>query len=293
MPDFFVLHDLSERECLFVSSTGGTNLLMRIGADRPKDYTWLGSTMVFDISPDEKSVLFLDGGSTDQSLGTWVRPLDGGDAVRIADGDPGKFSPDGKWVVTTSRLVSGPPQLTLVPAAGGPLRQITHEDVAHSHATFANPETLLFVRTQGDRTEVWRMKTDGSQARSLGADNCVWPTADPAGRRFICLGDARSTLVLSPMEGGASRKLYELPAGGAFVYARWNGSGTRILAFTEDRRFLTLDSESGSLVRAEVLPLSEGLTTGSLLTAAMNSDATIQAYSIGHYSSRLYLSRGL
>ena len=50
-----------------------------------RDYTWLGSTIVTDISPDAKSLLFTDGGpSMEWSAATWVRPLDGADAVRIA-----------------------------------------------------------------------------------------------------------------------------------------------------------------------------------------------------------------
>jgi serine/threonine protein kinase len=293
MPDFFVLHDLSGDLSLFISSTGGTNLILRGGDGSTRDYTWLGSTIVFDISPDGKSVLFLDGGASDQSLGTWVRPLDGGDAVRIADGDPGKFSPDGKWVVTASRLVSGPPQLALVPAAGGSPRPIARQEGAQSDATFASADALLFVRSLGERSEVWRMKTDGSDARALGAESCIWPTADPTLRRFVCQGEARSALFVHPWEGGTGRKVYALPAGHSFVHARWDDTGKRILAVTEDRRFLTLDSETGSVVREEVLPLLDGFVTGSLLTAAVRPDASLLAYSVGHYSSRLYLGRGL
>jgi serine/threonine protein kinase len=294
MPDFFVLHDVSEGACLFVSSVGGINLFLREGEGKFKDYTWLGSTVVFDISSDGRSILFLDGGATPQSVGTWVRPLNGGDAVRVADGDPGKFSPDGRWVVTTSRLVAGPPQLAIVSAVGGSLKQLTNLEAAHSDATFASADTLLFVRTQEGRSAVWRMKTDGTEARALGAERCAWPTADPAGRSFLCLGGAlRSEILVYPMEGGAGRTLFRHPSGGSFALARWDASGRNVLALTDARQFLTIDGQSGAVVRSETLPLPEGVTTGSLLLAAMNASATIQAYSIGHYSSRLYLGRGL
>ena len=294
MPDFFVLNDVSERESLFVSSTGGINLFLREEGGRARDYTWLGYTMVSDVSPDGKSILFLDGGATEQSVGTWVRPLDGGEAVRIADGNEGKFSPDGQWVVTASRVVHGLPQLAMVPVGGGPSRQITHAPVAHSHASFAGADTLLFVRSEGARREVWRMALDGSEARPLGATDCIWPTADPGGQSFLCLGGERkSTLLLYPMTGGPGRKLHELPAGGAFVYARWNATGKHVLAVTQDSRLLTLNSVTGSLLRTETISFLEGPATESLRSAALSPDAAIQAYSISHFSSRLYLGRGL
>jgi hypothetical protein len=294
MPDYFVLNDHAGGQALFVSSTGGTDLMLRDGQGQVKDFTWLGYSMVFDISPDGRSILFLDGGSTEQSLGTWVRPLDGGEAVRIADGDPGKFSPDGQWVVTASRVVAGLPQLALVPTSGGSIRQITHADAAHSHASFAGPDSLLFVRSVGDRREVWRIGTNGGDETPLGAPDCIWPTADPAAGRFLCLGGTQESAVLTyPMTGGAGRTLYELAAGDSFRYARWNGSGRQVLAVTRSWRLLTIDSESGALAREQTVSPLPGAATETLRTAALSADASIQAYSVSHFSSRLYLCRGL
>jgi eukaryotic-like serine/threonine-protein kinase len=293
MPDFFVLNDVSEQESLFVSSTGGINLVMREEGGRARDYTWLGYTMVFDISPDGKSIVFLDGGATGQSVGTWVRPLNGGEAVRIADGDPGKFSPDGRWVVTASRVVHGLPQLAIVPAGGGPIRQITHSPAAHSHASFAGAGTLLFVRSEGARREVWRMAEDGSDARLLAETDCIWPTADPAGQSFLCLREQPGTLLLYPLAGGPGRTLHQLPSGGSFVYARWNASGKHVLAVTRDWRLLTLHPVTGALLRTETISFPEAPATETLRAAALSPDAAIQAYSISHFSSRLYLGRGL
>jgi serine/threonine protein kinase len=289
--EFFSLQDVSEAGVLFVSSSGGTNLFVRASDGVPRDFSWLGSTLVADVSPDGQSVLFLDGGATEKTLGTWVRPLDGGEALRIADGDPGKFSPDGRWVVTSSRPVSGPSQLILVPMGAGPAVQLTNSPAAHSNPSFAGAATILFVRSEAGRSEIWRMQTDGSGSRSLGAAGCDSPAADPSGTWFLCRGgpDGKA-LLLYPMTGGAGRKLHELGAGPVFIYARWNVSGNRIFAVTSDRRLLTLDSSTGALLRSEEVPLREG--SGSLLSAALTPDAGIQAYSISHFSSRLYLSRG-
>jgi dipeptidyl aminopeptidase/acylaminoacyl peptidase len=294
LPDFYALQDVSAAGCLFISGSRSFDLLVGSAEGALRNHTWLGSTLVLDISPDGTAVLVHDGGTTEGSLGSWVRPLDGGEAVRIADGDPWKFSPDGRWVVTTSRPVSGPPQLALVPAAGGDVRPITRSPSSHSHASFAGPDALLFVRSEGDRSEVWRIGSDGSGERSLGAPGCSAPVADPADQAFLCLGGTRqAALFVHPMTGGGGRKLYDLAGGGSFMYARWNESGKRIFAVTSDRRFLTLDRETGALLRDEAIVLPEGYGEESLLAVAFSPDARIRAYSVNRVSSRLYLSRGL
>jgi hypothetical protein len=215
--------------------------------------------------------------------------------VRIANGEPGKFSPDGQWVVTTSRPVFGPPQLAIVPSGGGSVRQITNSaTAAHSDASFVDSDTLLFVRSEGGRSEVWRMATDGTRARALGAPGCATPAAEPGRRWFVCVGGPqRNALFTYPLEKGPGRKLFELSGGAWFLYARWNEPGTQILAVTSDRRFLTVDAVKGALLRADPIPLPEASGGESLRAAACSRDGKIQAYSVSHYSSRLYLCRGL
>jgi eukaryotic-like serine/threonine-protein kinase len=295
-PDFFLLQDIGEGGCLFVASSEDTNLLVRRGDEEPTDFSWLGSTFVTDVSPDGRSVLFIDGSPTAGTLGAWVRPLDGGEATRISDGDPGKFSPDGLWVVATSRIPSGPPQLILVPAAGGKTRTLTSSSTAaHAEPSFAGPNSILFVRSEGERREIWRMKTDGTAAVALGVTGCSSPVADPAANRFLCLGEpGRNTLVLHSLSGpDAGRSLYALPPGEVFLYSRWNAEGDRVYAVTDKRRFLTLDASTGAVIREARVPLREGIAGESLMAAACSADGATQAYSISYTSSRLYLGRGM
>ena len=292
-PEFFILSDISETgQLLLVSSSGGMTLQLVTPGAPPRDYTWLGFTFVADVAPDGKSVLFMDGGATGRNSGLWVRPLNGDDASRLTDGDPGKFSPDGKWVVTTSQTISGPSQLVLVPAAGGDARPVTSSAATHTEPSFLDSHTLLFVQSEGDRREVWRIDTDGTGARSLGAPGCGSPVADPTGRTFLCVGGAtRNAISIHPVDGGAARPIIALPLGVMFLYARWDTSGKEILAVTNDRRFLTLSPASGKILRTETVP--QGPAGGTLLSAAFSADAKIRAYSTSYVSSRLYLCRGL
>jgi hypothetical protein len=294
-PDFFVLQSLADsgNRALLVSGDSRTSLTVRRGGTL-RDLSWLGWSMAFDISPDDKSVLFLDGGTADQSPGVFIRALDGGDADRLGDGEPGSFSPDGRWVIGLTSPAAGPQQLLLFPVAGVGPRQITFSKATHSTPSFAGPRNILCVRSEGGRSEVWRVGIDGKDARSLGAPRCDGPVADPHGRSFLCRGGERNeTLFVYPMEKGEGRRLYGLDRGEMFLYARWNRAGDRILAVAEDGRLLTLDSVSGSLLHEEIPPLDEKERRDSLLAATVNADGTVQAYSVTRQSAALYFFGGL
>jgi Tol biopolymer transport system component len=295
-PDFFTLQDVSSSgtRCLLVSSAGGVALFVRRSGGPPKDLTWLGSSLITDISPDGINLLFEDSGGAEGSLGTWTRPVDGGDAVRLSTASLGKFSPDGRSIIALTPQLSGPQQLVLVPVGPGTTRQLTSSKANHSTPSFAGPDTILFVRSDAGRSEVWRMATDGTGARSLGAEGCDMPSASPSGLSFLCRGGERKgALYVFPLHGGTGRKLYELPQGKTINYARWNGSGEQVFAVTRDLRFLTIEASSGRVLASESVNLGEAVGSDSLIGAAFSADATIQAYSFDRFSSGLYLADGL
>lgn len=270
------------------------SLTVRRAGDIPRDLSWLDWTFVRDISPDGRTVLFYDGGSNEKTSGAWVRPLEGGDAVRLGEGDPGKFSPDGRWIIASTPETAGLPQLILIPVEAGRARMLPGPGGSISAPSFVGPNTILFVRSEKGTREVWRMQTDGRGARSLGAAGCDLPMGSPSGSAFVCVaGETKRTLYVYPMDSRPGRKLYELPEGGEFIYARWNVPGDRVFAVTRDRSLLTLDSSTGALLGEETLPLVGATGQDRLVAAALDAEATIQAYSVWRLSSGLYLASGL
>jgi hypothetical protein len=296
LPDFFTLQSVSGSgdRFLLTSQREGIDLTVRRGAEDPHDLSWLGWTLIRDISPDGKTALFFDGGPTEKTSGVWIRPLEGGDATRLGEGFPGKFSPDGRWVVAVTRPLSGAPQLILIPVEAGGVRRLPASVGNVSAPSFAGPSTLLFVRSDKGVREVWTMETDGSGARPLGGAGCDMPIASPSGSSFLCLkGERKRSLFLYPIKNGPGRKLYELPNDGDFVYARWSATGDRIFGVTRNRRLLTLDSSTGTLLREEALPLAGTTGQDRLIAAALDAEAATRAYSVLRTSSDLYLASGI
>jgi hypothetical protein len=256
--------------------------------------TWLGSSLVADVSTDGKSLLFLDGGATEKTYGSWIRPLAGGDAVRLAAAAPGSFSPDGQWIVAMTPQLSGPPQLMTIPVGPGAAHQITSDSASHSGPSFAGPNTILFERALGGASEIWRMARDGTGTRSLGASGCDTPSASPSGASFLCrCGEAKGELHVFPMEKGPGRKLFEVPNGEMLIYARWSRSGNEIFAVTSELRLLTIEVATGKALSSDSVDLGETVAPNSLRAAAFNDDTSIQVYSFERYSSGLYLADGL
>ena len=304
LPDFFTLQSVSASgdRLLLTSEREAVGLTVRRGAEDPHDLSWLGWTLVGDISPDGKTALFYDRGPTEKTTGVWIRPLAGGDATRLGEGLPGRFSPDGRSIVAVTRPVAGASQLSLIPVDAGGVRLLPIPGANVSAPSFAGPSTLLFVRSEKGVSEVWTVETDGTGARSLGAAGCDMPTASPSGSSFLCLNGPRKRSLfiypinpLKPTKGGPGNKLYELPDDREFIYARWNAAGDRIFAVTRDRRLLTLDSSTGALLREEAIGLA-GTDVGGqgrLLTAALDASGETRAYSIIRASSDLYLASGI
>ena len=296
LPDVYTLQDVSGSgdRCLLSSSSSGRGLVVRRRGVSPKDFTWLGLSMIADISLDGKSLLFLDGGATEKSYGTWMRSLSGGDAIRLGAYSPGTFSPDGHSVVAMTPQLAGPPQLVSIPVGPGTPHPLTSDSASHTGPSFAGPDTILFERALAGTSEIWRMSKDGTQARSLGATGCDLPSASPAGRSFVCrCGEAKGTLYLFPMEKGEGRRLAELPNEESVIYARWSRSGSEVFAVTSDLQFLTIDASSGKILATESVDLGETVAPNTLRAAAFNDDASVQGYSFERFSSGLYLADGL
>src|SRR5262249_34870558 len=156
----------------------------------------------------------------------------------------------------------------------------------HTEPSFAGSDAVLYVRSENGKSEIWRMARDGTAPKALGVAECYSPSANPSGTAFLCLGGPRrNVLFVYPLAGGSGRKLHELTGVDRFIYIRWSGSGDRIFATSSDRRFLTLNSSTGAILRSDPIEIPDGASYESLLAAACNMDASVQAFSFSHISS--------
>jgi hypothetical protein len=213
--------------------------------------------------------------------------------VRLGSGSFPRFSPDGHSLIALTPLSTGPQQLVLLSVEAGTTRQLTSSDAAYATPSFADPKTLLFVRSKGGVSEVWRMDTDGKNERSLGAAACDLPVANPSGTSFVCRGgNELGVLYVYPMKPGPGRRLLGLGAGETVLGFRWNAAGTEVYAVTADRQLLGVDSSSGLVKWRRPLELGDEYGSDTLLAVVLDADASTLALSLDRFSSGLYVATG-
>ncbi|HXH39947.1 MAG TPA: protein kinase, partial [Thermoanaerobaculia bacterium] len=116
--------------------------------NQPIDLSWFDYSVVRDLSPDGKTIIFSESGEAGGAIfGVYLRGTDGSPAVRLGDGTSEGLSPDGQWVLSIPRNRK-PAPIVMLPTGTGQPRQITHDRINHRNARwFPDGEHILF---QGD-----------------------------------------------------------------------------------------------------------------------------------------------
>src|SRR6185436_10121734 len=224
----------------------------------------------------------------------YVMPADGGEPVRLTDLRPGvtspAWSPDGQWLAFVSRVggweepadedererskppriidilryksngvgfvYDRPQQIFVVPAAGGPARQLTEGSFENHHPTWApDGQHVAFVSARHDErdedsaADIFTVSVGGGAARQITRTMgpVSWPVYSADGRTVAYVGHDHPRAVSRhhrvytvPAVGGAPRCLTEAldrncdPMMGA-VGPQWFGKTGTLLFQVEDQ----------------------------------------------------------
>jgi Tol biopolymer transport system component len=267
------------------------------GENRERGISWLDSSMLRDLSPDGKSILFIEereGGQEDS--GIFVRGTDGSAAVRLGEGDAFGFSPDMKWVLTTRP--GDHAQFVLVPVGPGEPRVLPRGNLVYESAKMLpDGRTILFIATEpGQGARTWVQALDGSGLRPVTPEGIVGLAVSPDGTMVAATGPPDETSRLYPIAGGESRPIPGIDAR-ELVHA-FSADGRSVIVSPYDARPIPvklhrLDLTTGRReVWKEIGPADQAgyLTVRSLSTAP---DADAYAYTLSRGHSELYVIEGL
>jgi hypothetical protein len=293
---FFVLQSVrgEERRALFTLGDSRASLFVRRRGEPLRNLSWLGWSLICDVSPDGRTLLFNESGSG--AGGTFVRPVDGsGTAVPLGSLDGLRFSPDGKFVVGLAGRGRDDQQVVVAPVGPGPVRALTSGPASWDDAVWAGPDRLL-ARRQDSNSEAHLvlLSTAGGAEVDLGRSECRMPAVSPAGMRVACLAAAGSRRIfLQPLDAkAAATDVFSLPDGEErLARVSWSSDGGRLFSVTTAFRLLTIDAATGRLLGEEQLPLPPG--SNRLLGAAVSGDGALAVYSSARETSALYVGDGL
>jgi serine/threonine protein kinase len=263
-------------------------------AKQERDLSWFDASRIFDISPDGKTILFVElsyGKARNPAI--YLRKTDGSPAVRLGEGNRPALSPDGKFVACI--LNNGPKtELSLLPTGPGEARVVSTPGMHYERVEwFPDGQKLLFTGNEPNRP----MRTYLQDIRG-GAPTPVTPEGIPAARvspdgKYVT-AVAGGKLNLLPIAGG------EPKAAGAVQ------PGESVMRWSADGRSLFLRQIVGlTVVKINRLNLATGREEPwkelkppdpvgvQIYDVAITPDGNAYAYSFQRDICTLYLAAGL
>jgi len=294
-PGALTLEDIARDGRALISTHGGgiqTSALVP-GMDQERDLSWLDYSVVRDLSPDGKLLLFDETGEAGgQTYAAYVRKTDGSPAIRLGDGLAASLSPDGRWALVI-HIQPKPAQISLYPTGTGQPQQITHDNINHQWAAWLpDGKRILFMGNDpGQPLRLYIQDLASSTARPIASPGvkAYGNAVSPDGRYFVGSNADRGVAIF-PIDGNGKPRFLPKSLSGAIPF-RWNTDGTSIYLF---RRGETPTRITRFDLQTQRETLFRQLSLGELGAVAvrMTADGRYYAYSYYTDESELYLMNG-
>jgi Tol biopolymer transport system component len=202
------------------------------GGKAEAELGWFGWSVVSDLTPDGRKVLFEeagDGGGTNYTV--FVRDTDGSPPVRIGDGVGLAISADGKWVIT--QPAKGGP-LRLVPTGAGEARQLTHDNVSYQKVRWlaSGKELLASGVEAGHGARDYLIEVSSGNAKPVTPEGIVGVLPSPDGRNTAVQGPDGKWGIW-PLSGGDLRPIPGLDSN--YRVSGWAPDGESLYAASSRR----------------------------------------------------------
>jgi tRNA A-37 threonylcarbamoyl transferase component Bud32/WD40 repeat protein len=289
-----------------VSATGRT-LITRYSALRgiagttpgdpvERDLSWLDWSRPAALSADGRSILFEEqgqGGGAGYSI--YLRPTDGGPAVRLGRGSALDLSPDGRWAMTIS--LGAENTLTFLPTGAGESHSVSVPGLQIVNAAYhPDGRRLLLVAVEpghAQRYYLFDPETNGPPKPVTTEGMTIACAIAPDGRR-IAVGSPAGALQIWSFDGGDPVPLPGSQPGDFPVL--WSADGKTVYASQrQDKaaRVEMIDVQTGrrSPFRTFAPVDPAGIIAVDFVT--LSSDARVYAYSYRRFLSALYQVDGL
>src|SRR6202140_5570321 len=195
---------------------------------------WFGWSIVRDISPDGRKIIFEEeGNGGGPNYTVFMRDTDGSPPVRIGEGLALAISPDAKWAIT--KPPKGGP-LNLVPTGAGEARKLTHDAVSYGAVQWLpDGKSLLAIGIEaGHGARDYLIDVTSGDSKPITPEGIAGVSLSP---------DGRSTAVLEP---DGKRGIWPL-----------DGSGIRLIPGLDSNYYVTGWSPDGGSLYVVSTRLSE------------------------------------
>jgi Tol biopolymer transport system component len=294
------LHDIAPNGDLLLSRDDYREGIMAHapGSVHERDLSWFDGSGASDISPDGRLLLMSEFGEAGGSrYSAYVRPMDGGPAVRLADGYGVSLSPDGAAALV---IVPGTPaRLQIVPLGAGQTRVLDRGDISDYEFASWLPDgqTIVFNgRTAKSPMRLYRQDARGGAPEPLGPPDIRLAQASrPAsrdGKRLAVMSDAGAIVIMNA-DGSGSAKNVPLQDG-RYRPIAWSDDGA-LFVYGESElpaKLYRLDVDSGKLQVVRELMPADAAGVYRIMDVVTTADDRAYAYGVLRNLSTLFLSTG-
>jgi hypothetical protein len=265
------------------------------GGREERELGWFDASILSDLTPDGRKVLFEeagDGGGPNYTV--FVRDSDGSPPVRIGEGVGLAISADAKWVIT--QPAQGGP-LSMVPTGAGEARRLTHDKVSYQKVRWlaSGRELLASGVESGHGTRDYLIAVSNGDSKAITPEGVVGvvPSAD-GGSTAVQGPDGKWEIWL--LDGGGLRPIPGLDAN--YRVSGWSPDGAFLFAVPTRQR-----DNTGNVYRVNVVTgkmelwktFGEGLAAGtvSMVGTYHSGDGGAYAYLYEQTLSQVYVVRGM
>jgi Tol biopolymer transport system component len=301
VPGDLELEDISKDGRLLVAHHTNLAILMgrAAGDAKERDLSWLDASVPADLSPDGKTLLFLEfGQGSGSTRSVYLRKTDGSAAVRLGEGRSLAMSPDGTRALAYVERPGALPHLILLPTGLGETKSFANDRFVGFDWALWLPDGKRIVFSAWERDRSSRLYVRDLEA---GREQPISPegvtlqdaarTISPDGKSVIAFsGSGKASLF--PIEGGDPRPVAGLNPGDRPI--QWTGDGRFLYVVHRGEspvRVWLLDPVTGS--RRLFKEISPAEPTDRVWHFLIKPDGQSYVYSYRRAFSDLYLAEGL
>ncbi|HEX6098834.1 MAG TPA: protein kinase [Thermoanaerobaculia bacterium] len=264
--------------------------------DSETDASWLDWSILADLSPDGRTILFSEtreGGGAKSAV--YLRRVDAPAPLRLADGIADALSPDGKWALAHQGA-----KLVIVPTGTGEARELKIDGTFESGAAWFPDSRRAVVggATGNGGYRLHVIDTLDESAKPLSPEN-IWSggirsfAVSPDGR-FVAGMSAQGTIVLYPVDGTAPVAVNGAEAGEIPIQFAADGASLFVYRPTTlPARVHRITLATGQRELWRELTAADPAGVYKIAPVAITPDGNAYAYTALRVLSELYLTEGV
>jgi hypothetical protein len=292
LPEYLILKDVARDGRVLLTAGSIRSEVIGKAKEDPleRNLSWHEGSGYTEVSRDGRLLLFFE----QAEVATYLRPMSGGPATRIAETRAIGLSPDNRWVVSMgSDQYSG--RLVLLPTAAGDPRTVDMPQIVlWSAQWFADGKRLLLSGNEREKLlRAWVVPLEGGQAHAITPEGIGCWLLSPDEKTAACARPGGEGFLFD-VDGGQPRPI---PGFRTKDHLReWSADGRSIYVsegYARPPRILRLDLATGRRELWHEFTALNPIGLMGTVDPAITRDGSAWAYSVLRHLNDLYIVEGL